>query len=128
MCNTNSINTTMKMLGVSQLQWVLHALAKFNNRCAKFCANVAALFTHHLDAKVDEIIPVRAWDFTNVWNELSCWHLFNSQLLLRLENDINRHCYDEEYKAMMIADVQHQHSNHKSVGKAIADATHKTSV
>ena len=126
--NVNSGNTTMKMLGVSQLQWVLHVLAKFNDHYVKFYANVAALFIHHPDAEIDEWIPAHAWDFTTVWHELACWHFLNSQMLLKKDNNIKRHYYDEEYKSRLLEDVKNWYLANKSVGKSIVDAMHKTAL
>lgn len=127
-CNVNSGNTTMLMLGMTQPAWSLLLVQKFNNDYATTHVTIAVLFFHHPDAEVDEIIPVYAWNFTIVWHELSCWHFLNSQLLLRKDNNEKRAYYDKEDVEMMIADVQHWYSKHQSEGKAIVDAMHKTSV
>ena len=68
--NPKSGNTTLLMLGMTQLSWSKRMTTNFNVIHGTNYATCSVLFHHHPDLEIDEIIPVSSWNYSVVSTNL----------------------------------------------------------
>ena len=85
-----SRQSTITMLCVLVHDWVMILLKIFNINYDTNYESMVKLFNENPKNEIDEIITCYAFNFFVVWEKLPCWHYFNSQLLLKVD-DYEKH-------------------------------------
>ena len=105
---------------------IVHLVASFNDNYNVKYVFISVLFSKNPSIEIHEITPVCAFNFVIAWEELSCWHFYNSQLLLRVDNRDKNIACDEEDKLQLGQRVKTFYASNKDLAKHLVDAMHKT--
>ena len=119
-------NTTLKMLCCDNVVWMVHLVASHNDNHDAQCVSSNALFSENASVEIDETTPVHAFVLVIAWEELSCWHCHNSQLLLKVDNQAKHTTCVEEDKLWLIERVKTFHASNKGLAKDLVDAVHES--